>query len=297
MDDDPQELPWTEEQWEAHLKQSEARAARFGELLETLQDDPDMEVKIDQEMGWNMSARRAREAEDPEGAYDDGLFGESAWSPDTLPFNKADIHFGDDEDDSPGSPFSNKPGAIDAEPEEYEDIDAQPEEDDETELMEFEESDDGDEITAASARASDDTDGPTPFDDDDDDVKEIEAYRKSLAAAERIHHALKTELEKPADSGDEEIGEAFINAHIACAKIAGGHGMGYDEDVLCGNIVCNKIALAANKRCEVALLALRHREVIPAAVIDPLLPDLLAARASIEERIAELRAKVWWDKK
>jgi hypothetical protein len=164
--------------------------------------------------------------------------------------------------------------------------------------MEFEEADDDedDEDIATSAAPADD-DGPTPFDLDADDVKEIEAYRKSMIAAERIHDALKTELEKPADSGDEEIGEAFINAHIACAKIAGGHGMGYDDDVLCGNIVCNKIALAANKRCEEALLALRQRKTVPADVIDPLLPDLLEARASIEQRIAELRSKVWWDKK
>jgi hypothetical protein len=299
MDDDPQELPWTEEQWEAHLKRSEARAARFGELLETLKDDPDMDVKIDEEMGWNLTARRRqREAEDPEGAYDGdgGLFGGVRWpgeDDDEGGFDpRAEVPFADDDDDDEAAtPFASKHGAIDAEPEEYEDDDEGDE--DEPELMEFEDQD----ITGRDTAGADGEDEPTPFDDDDDDVKEIEAYAKSMTAAERIHKALKTELEKPADSGDEEIGEAFINAHIACAKIAGGHGMGYDDDVLCGNIVCNKIALAANKRCEEALLALRERKVIPAETIDPLLPDLLEARASIEQRIAELRSKVWWDKK
>jgi hypothetical protein len=298
MDDDPQELPWTEEQWEAHLKRSEARAARFGELLETLKDDPEMDVKIDREMGWNLAARRKqREAEELEGAYDDGaLFGGDAWSGDEdqeqSSFDpNAEVPFADD-DEEPSSPFATKPGAIDAEPEEYEDYDAAGD-DVEEELTEFKIGGAGESEPAGEASE----DEPIPFDDDDDDVKEIEAYRKSMVAAESIHRALKSELEKPADSGDEEIGEAFINAHIACAKIVGGHGMGYDDDVLCGNIVCNKIALAANKRCEEALLALRERKVIPADVIDPLLPDLLEARASLEQRIAELRSKVWWDKK
>lgn len=44
---------WTEAEWEAFMKDADNRAARFGELLETLRDDPDRHAKIAKEMGWN----------------------------------------------------------------------------------------------------------------------------------------------------------------------------------------------------------------------------------------------------
>jgi hypothetical protein len=50
--DPPQEKPWNEEQWERFMKRSEARADRFGELLETLVDHPDRDKIIAREMGW-----------------------------------------------------------------------------------------------------------------------------------------------------------------------------------------------------------------------------------------------------
>ena len=50
---DDQELPWTEAQWEAFMRRSDVRSAKFGELLETLHDDPDRHAKIDHEMGWD----------------------------------------------------------------------------------------------------------------------------------------------------------------------------------------------------------------------------------------------------
>src|SRR4051794_953627 len=50
MHDESSERPWTEAQWEAFMKRSDARSARFGELLETLRDDPDAQAKLDHEM-------------------------------------------------------------------------------------------------------------------------------------------------------------------------------------------------------------------------------------------------------
>jgi hypothetical protein len=46
------EKPWTEAQWEAFMKESDLRSARFGDLLETLRDDPDCHEKVAREMGW-----------------------------------------------------------------------------------------------------------------------------------------------------------------------------------------------------------------------------------------------------
>jgi hypothetical protein len=52
-EDEEDERPWDEPQWEAFMKESDVRAARFGELFETLIDDPDRDEKIAEEMGWN----------------------------------------------------------------------------------------------------------------------------------------------------------------------------------------------------------------------------------------------------
>jgi hypothetical protein len=70
--------------------------------------------------------------------------------------------------------------------------------------------------------------------------------------------------------------------------------MGYEDNVLCGNIVYNKIALDANRRSQASLAILRDRKLVPAAKVEPLLALLVDAAKSIEKRIAEMRAKVWW---
>ncbi len=59
---DDDERPWTEEQWEAFMRRNDLRADRFGELMETLIDDPDRHAKISHEMGWDKPA----EGEDEE---------------------------------------------------------------------------------------------------------------------------------------------------------------------------------------------------------------------------------------
>jgi hypothetical protein len=116
-----------------------------------------------------------------------------------------------------------------------------------------------------------------------------------MAAAEAIFDVMKPWLNGPEEQEiDEEFGEAMIQSQIACAKIAGGHGMGYEDNVLCGNIVYNRIALDANRRSHESLTILRDRKLLPAETVQPLLAMLDEARTSIEARIAEMRAKVWW---
>src|SRR4051812_49325285 len=46
--------PWSEDKWEAFMKESDLRSARYCELFETLHDDPDSEEKIAKEMGWDL---------------------------------------------------------------------------------------------------------------------------------------------------------------------------------------------------------------------------------------------------
>ena len=222
-ENDEEEQPWSEAQWEAFMKESDVRAARFGELFETLIDDPERDEKIAEEMGWNR--------EDEEETEEDR-----------------------------------------ARREEFESIVAEA----------------AQEVEEAAARGE-------PFVDDGDDVDSIEAYAKSMAAAEAIFDVVKPFLNAPeGEDVDEEFGEAMIQSQIACAKIAGGHGMGYEDNVLCGNIVYNKIALDANRRSRESLGIIRDRKLLPAATVEPLLALLADAQKSIEKRIAEMRAKVWW---
>lgn len=53
--------PWTEAQWEESIALSAIRSAKYGELMETLINDPDRDEIIAQEMGWTED-----DDEDPE---------------------------------------------------------------------------------------------------------------------------------------------------------------------------------------------------------------------------------------
>ena len=56
-DFEPDDLPWTEEHWERFMQRSDARSARFGDLLETLRNHPDRDEIVAREMGWGHMSR------------------------------------------------------------------------------------------------------------------------------------------------------------------------------------------------------------------------------------------------
>src|SRR5215468_3708085 len=75
-DDSGDERPWTEEQWEKEMRESDLRAARFGELLETFSNDPNCNEIVAREMGWteladDLAAEEADDAPDDEATEDD----------------------------------------------------------------------------------------------------------------------------------------------------------------------------------------------------------------------------------
>jgi len=210
------DTPWNEGQWERFMLKSDVRAAKFGELLETLIDHPNRDEIIDHEMGWDK------------------------------PLPPPD----DDEE-----PF---------EPPDLSDIDPNDEE-----------------IKEMMRR-------------DEEALHAIPAYTKGFKYGLKVHKFLKKYLEVEEDEPDEDIVSAFSNSLIIAAKIAGGHGMGYDDDVLCGNIVCCKRSLEAARKCLESLESLKARSVIPAKTLDPLIAEGEDIRRLVEERIAELRSRVWW---
>jgi hypothetical protein len=153
---------------------------------------------------------------------------------------------------------------------------------------------------ARKARADDDDDDPFG---DDSDLKAIPAYRLAFDIGLKVHEALQPYMKARTpedvenwdrDEVDERMSEAYIGCMITSAKIAGGHAMGYEDHVLCGNIANIKRGLAGADQCEKALVFLKNMGALPADLVEKLIPDVHAVQQAVRERIEELRKRVWW---
>jgi hypothetical protein len=229
--------PWTEEQWEKMMRESDLRAARFGELLETLMDHPNRDVVVAREMGWEELADALEQ------------------NPHT-----------EDEKIGPDMPMADELDEDAAVGNDVDDLDIE-----------------------AAHEAENRREG----------LHLIPAFVVCERAAHAVMDALKpfdtTKARRNMDEPTQEfLGEAFIGIQISCAKISGGHAMGYEDDVLCGNIVNNKRALEGARQSVRAFEALKAKKALPDEMVDKLMPMLKEAEAAIEARIEELRAKVWW---
>jgi hypothetical protein len=229
--------PMTEAEWEKMMKESDLRAARFGELLETLMDHPDREQLVAREMGWDDLADALAEKEAAEKA---GLTDDES----------------DDDDDRP----------------------------------------DFDDGVDDETPYTDSGEGPFGRDEHNRELQMIPAYAACERAAEAINNVLKpfqSEDVKMEEDDGQLIGEAWIGFHIACAKMSGGHAMGYDPDVLGGNIVNNKRGLEGARQAIRAMTSLVDKKYIPRETLDKLMPLMREAESLLVERIEELRSKMW----
>ena len=224
--------PWTERQWEEFLRQSELRAARYGELFETLRDDPQCEELIDREMGWG----------------------------------------GDREE----SEFDWSQAEAEAAGETGEDEEVEDEED----------QDEEEELSDEEAEA------------------EVGHKRSRLAAAPAysagykwglaVYKLLETAGER--DEDFEEIAARAVEGSTSvAAKIAAGNGLGEEDDSICGNIVCCRRAAAFAQQGIEALKELADRGCLPGEALQGLIDEGARVRSLVEERIRELRSRVWWE--
>ncbi len=260
LDDD---RPWTEAQWEEFMKRADVRSAKFGELLETFENHPDRDAIIDHEMGWDR--RRAERGED----YEDFLEAVSAAAEQA----EAD---GDDEDDPLG--LDDDWDLLD---DDLGDDDSEDEEPPEGGLQTQDEGCQEDAMDCIARRK--------------DALRNMPVYARSYRYGLQVHQALDDYKIHGQEDQDEDLIDAVVGSMIIAAKLAGGHGMGYDDDALCGNIVCCKRSLAGADQCLRGLRALRDRGVAQPEVIDPLIQEGEQVRKLVEERIAELRSRVWWE--
>ena len=259
--DKPDDRPWDEEQWEAFMRESDLRSARYGEILETVMDDPDRDRIIAKEMGWD-------------------------WLTEALDERDTAPAAGESDDDGPdGAGDKQTPGAAALKDEE----DDEDETDHDLDLEDFDlEADDIDVDEPPAGQAAARRRGR----------HSIPAYRLAFKVGMKVHEALRPYSSKAVDDQDDDVGErlgkASIGCHIAAAKISGGHAMGYEDDVLCGNIANCKRGLAGAREAEEALLELKKEGELPAELVDSLLPDVRSVIAAVQARIEELRARVWW---
>lgn len=84
----------------------------------------------------------------------------------------------------------------------------------------------------------------------------------------------------------------YLSAGKVGANLAGGHGLGYDDDAICGNIVKCRWALSDCEFCREMLeqVHAQTREDVYAQLVE----ESRRLADAIRERIARLRQRVWW---
>jgi hypothetical protein len=235
--------PWTEAQWEAFMKESDLRAARFGELLETLRNDPNCHEKVAGEMGW---ADDEDDDEDPELAAE-----RSGWIEEM-----------------------NEAG--------------------QEALRELE-----------AEREADRRAGITPQQrmkmDQEREQCENPIYGAACELTDRVMDVLEPNMKNDAaaedqDGEDDPLTDAYIGVMTAGAKLARVIDADDEDEQMLGNtVVCLRLALEATQKGKAGWEALRSRKILPANIMEEMVAEHARVEKMIADRIAELRAKMWWD--
>jgi len=124
-------------------------------------------------------------------------------------------------------------------------------------------------------------------------VRKIPAYRKGHDFCLRLHNYINKHYRVEGEP-DEDLMMALSAAHLIPAKIAGGHGMGYGRDCLCGNIANCKRAMKNADACIAALEDMKAKKLLPEAHLDKFIKQARAIREEVANWIEELRSRVWW---
>ena len=123
-------------------------------------------------------------------------------------------------------------------------------------------------------------------------VKEISAYQRAYEFAvdleQRFRHCFADDFD------DEAVHAALLSASMAPAQIAGGHGIGYERDSLCGNIANCKRALKNVETCLASLRELERRRLLPSTESLALRRRSEDVRREVTRWIEELRSRIWW---
>jgi hypothetical protein len=136
---------------------------------------------------------------------------------------------------------------------------------------------------AELAAADDETEEGDP----DDDPEFNEEYDTVAKSAREFACRVFELKDMP---GNAEL--LYLSAGKVGANLAGGHGLGYDDEFICGNIVKCRWALSDCEFCREMLEQLRDQS--GEEVYAELVEDSRRLADLIRDRIARLRKRVWW---
>ena len=125
------------------------------------------------------------------------------------------------------------------------------------------------------------------WEDPDEDTEVNEDY-PTISKQAREFACNVFDLEKL--PGNAEL--LYLSAGKVGANLAGGHGLGYDDEFICGNIVKCRWALSDCEFCREMLEQL-HQQTSEAAYAQ-LVEDSRKLAEAVRDRIARLRKRVWW---
>ena len=123
------------------------------------------------------------------------------------------------------------------------------------------------------------------------DVKDIIAYKKSYNLYIKLSKYFEN---RKGVNVDEDALEAISASSMIPAKIAGGHGMGYEKDTLCGNIANCKRSLKNARKCVSFLEIVRAKSTCSGKAINILISEAVNVEREVLKRIEYLRSRVWW---
>jgi hypothetical protein len=244
---DEHDEPWSEEEWLADMKRNDARADRFGELLETLRDDPNREEVIAREMGWGRLAAQNNDdtdADDDTPEDDDEQWSESKFDPAEFMSDEATEDEDLDDESEPSDVRLSEKLA---------------------EAME--------KIGIHKDQKQDEEDEERIFSRHRESSREIAEFKLTNRVGMKIQRLLDPYGQGEDDPTDGLFGEALIGAHIASAKIVGGHSLGYGKHYINGNIARQRIGLDAVDKSIKAFQQLKKDKFLPGKLVDVILPD------------------------
>jgi hypothetical protein len=128
-------------------------------------------------------------------------------------------------------------------------------------------------------------------------LQKVLPYRRAIRVSRQIRQWLGPVLDRPFDENSDAcrlLGTLAVGPDICGAKIAGGHSMGYDDDMIGGNIVNNRRGRDALLEARDALAELVSMNEVPADLAAKIEEQLKELIDQMDARIAELRAKITW---
>jgi len=123
-------------------------------------------------------------------------------------------------------------------------------------------------------------------------LRGIPAYTCSQEFAARLEDKLTARV--PSWAEDEDARAAIFSAQLVPAQVAGGHGIGYERDSLCGNIANCKRALLSLKTSVTQLKKVQAKGLLASDESGSLCAEAQRVSIEINRWVESLRARIWW---